>query len=180
SIRLGSCDRRILSRLGGNWPSSGMMAVKAFCGWKPYGGAVRAPGAKARPISWGTFTRIRTGHCHRRHLNSGASPTWAGTPFNRCGAMATRRVSIRSSISGKWRKHRETERRDDGAGVVEAPDPIAPIPCLRLAAEADVVVEVEQVEPGGDVFPMLRVLGVEFVEEGARFRVRRHALFLHG
>src|SRR5881394_3368305 len=42
---------------------------------------------------------------------------------------------------------------------------------LRAAAEACVIVEVQQVEPGRNVFTMLRHFGVEFVEISARFGV---------
>src|ERR1051326_774410 len=52
--------------------------------------------------------------------------------------------------------------------------------CSGLAAETDVIVEVEQVEPGGDVLPVLGDLRVEFVKEGAGFGVCGHAAFLVG
>ena len=57
---------------------------------------------------------------------------------------------------------------------------ITPSDRSRLAAEADVVVEVEQIEPRGDVFAVLRGFGMEFVEVGARFGIGGHALFLQG
>ena len=46
-------------------------------------------------------------------------------------------------------------------------------------AGADVIVKVQQVEPGRDVLAVLGNFRMEFVEEGARFGVSRSTLFLH-
>ncbi len=106
-LKFRRCTRRTSNKLAMNWLSNGMMAGRASSRWRRCDAVVRAPVAKGRRTSWGTFIKILKRHCRRNRLNCGELSAWAATPSSRSGVTVTTRGFIPSNTCAGWRGQNE-------------------------------------------------------------------------